>query len=98
MKPRKQIQTYILHYKGHLLGEMESLKLFKSINLLRKNGVKHLILDISRVELINTPGVLFLAEIFFLFKQHQGSFRIKNPQNQIKNVINVMKLQPIIKL
>ena len=96
MKHGNKKESYMLQYSGNLLGEAESLKLNRNINLLINNGIRDLILDVSNLELINTPGVLFLADMFYLFKELHGSFLISNPQNQIRDLIGLMKLKSII--
>lgn len=76
MKKSKGSRTYTLHFRGSILGEMESRKIAGAVNMLIDEGVRHLVLDISQVELVNTPGALFLAEMRTMFESIRGSFKV----------------------
>ncbi|MBN2414251.1 STAS domain-containing protein [bacterium] len=95
MGTAKEERIYTLHFSGRLLGEMESRRLSEAIGLLVEDGVHHLVLDIGSVELINTPGAVFLAEMFCRFRQRNGSFAVCRAQSPIETILKKMKLQAI---
>lgn len=81
MKENKNDRTYTLHYTGTLLGEMESQKLVRAIMALIDGGVRHLVLDMTQVKLVNTPGAFFLAEMWRTFDSIHGSFAVSHAES-----------------
>ena len=56
----------ILHLRGHLHGDTES-KLMDQVRQIHQDGIRHLLLDLSGVEILTSAGLRGIHSIFNLF-------------------------------
>ena len=95
MRRKTQNRTTTLTPKGKLLGGMEAAALRKDIKQLVNAGVKHLVLDLSNIQLINGPGIEFLVNTLLRFKKMNGSLELRNPSKKIQEVFEITNLNTV---
>ena len=95
MRNRTQSRTYTLKIEKQLLGKMEADILNRQIQQLIRKGVKYLTMDLSRVRLINGPGIKFLLNTRLQIEKMNGSFQVKNPSKNIKQILEMVYLRSV---
>lgn len=95
MGKRIKNKTTILKPTGKLLGGMEADVLRKNIQQLILRGVRHLILDLSHIQMINGPGIEFLIDTLLQFKKMSGSLKLINPSKRIRKVFDMTNLSTV---
>ena len=94
---RKTIQnrTFTLRLEKQLLGKMEADILNRQIQQLIRKGAKYLTMDLSRVRLINGPGIKFLLNTCLQIEKMNGSFQVKNPSKKVKQILEMVNLYSV---
>lgn len=67
----------VLHLKGHLHGPTEQ-ELFEHARQANEGGAKHILLDMSELEVLASAGLRALQNIFKLYTPHEDIVALKD--------------------
>ncbi|MGM0602080.1 MAG: STAS domain-containing protein [Bacillota bacterium] len=70
----------------------------KSKELISKNNVENLIIDLSSVPYLDSSGIGFVLSIFKFMRDKKGKLILLNPNDKVKRVLEVTKIDTIIKI
>jgi anti-anti-sigma factor len=65
--------------------------------LLGKN-CKHFILDFNRIEFIDSAGIGLIIKLASLIEKKFGTLQLCNPQNNVRNVFNMLGIENRFKI
>jgi len=87
----------ILKFDGEIIFENSNkLKEESKNRLAQKTEVDSLILDLSRVDYLDSSGVGVLLSLFKFMREREGSLAVAEPNEKIKRVFEVTKMGEII--
>lgn len=87
----------ILKFDGEIIFENSNVLKEESKNrLAQKTEVDSLILDLSRVDYLDSSGVGVLLSLFKFMREREGSLAVAEPNEKIKRVFEVTKMGEII--
>jgi anti-anti-sigma factor len=86
------LEIAVIELRGSLIGGDETDDLKKRAHDLIEQGNRKLIIDLERVEYINSPGIGTLVHIFTLYKEHKGNVKLCNLGRNVLNTFVITKL------
>jgi anti-sigma B factor antagonist len=87
-----------LTFQGDLLGIGDTLELMDQINEKINSGILKSIIDMKDVRYMNSSGIGILITIYTKFKNRNGNAVIINASEQIVKLLNMTKLNTVIKI
>ena len=81
-----------------LLGTMETMDLYDAVQKLTDRGVRHLVIDMVHVQLMNGSGIGFLAHTFTTFQRFGGTVRLKNLSKRLRECLDITHLSECFRL
>ena len=85
----------ILTLSGKIVGGPESLKFNQTLSNLIDEGNVNVILDLSKIELMNSSGLGIIIHSVNQLKQNNGSLKLANVSSKIKQIMEITKLDSI---
>jgi anti-anti-sigma factor len=87
----------VLKFDGEIIFENSNQLKEKAKKLLaKKQEVDSLIIDLSKVDYIDSSGVGVILSLFKFMREKDGSLAVSEPNEKIKRVFDVTKLAEII--
>ena len=77
----------ILAISGKLMGGPESYALKDKVNSLISDGIKNVVIDLSQVKWMNSPGLGILIGCRKMLDQAQGGLRVANATDKVNNLL-----------
>jgi anti-sigma B factor antagonist len=85
----------ILTLSGKIVGGPESLKFNQTLSNLIEEGSVNVILDLSKIELMNSSGLGIIIHSVNQLKQNSGSLKLANVSSKIRQIMEITKLDSI---
>lgn len=85
----------ILKLKGNLMGGPDATVLHEKLHSLLDEGVKKVILDLEKVEWINSSGLGILISAMTTMRSSGGNLKLSNIPDRIRNLLSITKLDKI---
>jgi len=85
----------LISLSGNVMGGPEAVKLNEEINTILDAGNKKVILDLSRVERMNSSGLGILINALTTFKQNGGELKLACLSPRVAGLLSVTKLNSI---
>lgn len=82
----------ILELHGDVLGGADATELNEILRHLVGEGKKHLVIDLSDVEYMNSSGLGMLTSALSSVKNGGGTLKLANPAERIKSLLVITKL------
>ncbi|NOX38069.1 MAG: STAS domain-containing protein [Calditrichaeota bacterium] len=98
IETQEKDQVVILQLDGDVMGGPEALQLNEEINRLLDAGKTRVVLDLSRVERMNSSGLGILINAVNVFKQNGGRLKLANLNKRILHLLNVTRLMHIFEV
>ena len=76
-----EIPVTVLHLSGHLHGDTER-QFMQQVRQLHQEGARHLLLDLSEVEVLTSAGLRAIHNSFLLFTPRRDADVIKEHQDE----------------
>lgn len=92
MKESTQHQVVVIELKGDVLGGPDATKLNDRIHQLVANNQKHVVLEMSAVNFMNSSGLGMLIAGLTTLKNAGGKLKLASPSERITNLLVVTKL------
>jgi len=86
----------VLEIVGNITGPPTSSALSLKFNELLKQGKNKIIVDLSRVEWINSSGIGILMKGLQLIRNHKGDLKLARPLKKVKNILEITNFIKII--
>lgn len=85
----------ILALQGAILGGPEANALNDELHRLIDKGRKHVVIDLSRVTLMNSSGLGMLIGGYTTMKSNGGELKLAQLNENVRKLIEITKLQTI---
>ena len=95
---KKENGINLLELSGNIMGGPESMKINLDIHSLIENGERKFIIDLTQVNLMNSSGLGTLIASLSSIKKVGGILKIASPNEKIKNLFIVTKLNTVFDL
>jgi anti-sigma B factor antagonist len=83
----------VLHLSGKIMGGPDYEKFHSEIKTLIKEGYVDILLNMSKVNWINSTGLGVLVSAFHTLKKNGGQMKICEVSERIDNILNVTQLK-----
>jgi len=93
----KELPVQIISFVGKIINE-NAYQISRNINKLFETGNYNIILDLSKLEYINSVGVAMLLTIIKTVDQHSGKVVIGGLNHFLENVIRLMELPKKVRI
>jgi len=85
-------QLPVIELEGKFLGSLEGVKFKETLNALCTEGDIHIIVDLSKVDFIDSSGIGVLIAGLSTLRNKEGDIRLAGMQQRIKAVFLMTKL------
>jgi anti-sigma B factor antagonist len=85
----------VLHPQGSLIGDKETDELRKAFEELRKEGNTRAVVDLSKVNYINSTGIGALIAGYNEYSQRGGKIKLCGLSDRLENVFVITKLTAV---
>ena len=85
----------ILSLKGKIMGGPEATEINDKINQLLDEKKLKIIIDLEQVEWMNSSGLGILISTVTVLRNNNGSLRLINVSEKIKNLLKITKLNTV---
>jgi len=92
MKQRQVESIVILYPKGYLTGGEETDELERAIRELSEGGNKHLIINLSETQHLNSTALGALISAHSSYLRRQGQMKLCGVDKRIENIFVITKL------
>lgn len=82
----------ILEPSGKIMGGSDSTLLHEKLHEHIENGVKHVVIDLSGVDWVNSTGLGILIAGLSTMKSNNGRLKLANVTEKIKSLLTITKL------
>jgi anti-sigma B factor antagonist len=87
----------VIELNGDVLGGPDANELHGKLRDLLANGKKNIIIDLSKVEYMNSSGLGMMTSALSTVKNSEGNLKLANPAERIKSLLNITKLNQLFK-
>lgn len=95
---KSQNSITIISLDGDVMGGPEAVKLNEEINRLLDEGTLKVIIDLGRVNRMNSSGLGILINALTTYKQNGGNLKLANPTPIVKNLLDITRLKDIFEI
>lgn len=85
----------VIRLEGNVMGGPEAVKLNEKINQLLDENMKKVVLDLGRVNRMNSSGLGILINALHTFKQNGGDLKLANITTRVSTLLDVTKLSSV---
>lgn len=94
----RQGSTLIVAFKGNLLGERDGYPLLEAVSEYLNEGVRHVILDMGELNLINSVGIGTLITVLTRVRKQGGDVYMARMSSFISNIFAIAKLNQLFRI
>ena len=98
VKSYKAGSIVVIELRNSIIGIPESIKIKKKFAQHIEEGDLHFVVDISKVDIMNSSGLGILISSLTTIKKNNGTLKIAGANNQIQHILKVTKLNAIFEL
>ena len=96
---KKKIESSVVYsLQGKLLGGPEAQVLMEEMQHLLDQDEKHILINLSGIDRMNSSGLGILISVFTSFKNNGGSIKLIAARENIKKLFEITKLSRIFEL
>jgi anti-sigma B factor antagonist len=92
----EQGNVIILSLSGKIMGGPEATEINDQINQLIDENKLKIVIDLDKVEWMNSSGLGILIGAVTLLKNNKGDLRLVNVSDRIKNLLKITKLESVL--
>lgn len=86
----------ILEIDGNIIGPPTSSLLSTRLNDLVKAGKNKIILDLAKVDWINSSGIGIITKALHMIRKYNGDLKLVRPLYKVKNILQITNFNKII--
>ncbi|MCS6989089.1 MAG: STAS domain-containing protein [Chloroherpetonaceae bacterium] len=87
----------IIEVSGDVLGGPDANELHDKLRQLLNAGKKNIVIDLSKVEYMNSSGLGMMTSALSTVKNGGGTLALANPAERIKSLLAITKLNAVFK-
>ena len=91
-------ESYFILEVKNLFNEIDNKRILADVIDQMEKGINKCIIDISRIDIMNSIGLNFLIAVLRNAKSKGGDMTIVNPSKQVLKLLEVTKLASIINI
>jgi len=95
IKERKRDGVAILEMSGKIMGGPDAAAFSETLKTLLHEGVRNIVVDLGRVNWINSTGLGILISGYSTVKKSGGELKLLNPSERIQSIFMVSKLHTV---
>ena len=95
---RSQNALTIIGLDGDVMGGPEAVKVNEEINRLLDEGTLKVVIDLGRVNRMNSSGLGILINALTTYKQNGGDLKLANPTPIVKSLLDITRLNDIFEI
>lgn len=92
MTDREQDGVVILEPKGKIMGGPDASLLHDKLHDIIEQGRRHVVIDLSQVDWMNSTGLGILISSYTTLRNHQGELKLANVTDKIQSLLTITKL------
>ena len=85
----------IIEFNGNVMGGPDTVNLNEKLHELIDGGKKNIVVDLSRVEIMNSSGLGMLIGALTTMRNSGGDLRIANPSPKIEELLSMTQLDSV---
>jgi len=85
----------VIRLEGNVMGGPEAVKVNEEINQLLDEKKQKLVMDLSKVNRMNSSGLGILINTLTTFKQNGGELKLASLTDRVKGLLTITKLNTI---
>jgi anti-sigma B factor antagonist len=89
---RKSNDVIIIELGGKIMGGSDSAKFFEQLGSWLDEGYRRFVMDLGHVDWMNSSGLGILIRALKTIRDNQGSLRLANLTEKIKDILTITKL------
>ena len=86
----------VLEIEGNIIGPPASSVLSTRLNDLVKAGKNKIILDLEKVDWINSSGIGIIIKALHMIRKNNGDLKLARPLYKVKNILQITNFIRII--
>ena len=83
---------------GNILDELDDKVIIAEIQARMQSGASSLVVDLSKQQFMNSTGLNFLLKLMNTSKKSGGKLALANASQQVKDLLEITKLQQVFQL
>jgi anti-sigma B factor antagonist len=91
-------KVLVVTFEGDLIGANDSVELMEVLNEKIGSGFSKSVVNMKNVRYMNSSGIGILITMFTKFRNKNGNFVICNASEQIVKLLNITKLDSVMKV
>ncbi len=92
IKEKMQGNTAILTISGNMMGGPETTELHDKVKSLMADGIKKVVIDLSKVKWMNSSGLGVLMAVWGSLKKEGGNLKLANVSEKINSLFMITQL------
>jgi len=92
LSSREMQDLVVLEPKGKIMGGPDASLLHDQLHEYIKQGKKKVIIDLSKVDWMNSTGLGILISALTTLKKNQGELKLANVTDKIQSLLTITKL------
>ena len=92
LSTREVQDLVVLEPKGKIMGGPDATLLHDQLHEYIKQGKKRVIIDLSKVDWMNSTGLGILISALTTLKKNQGELKLANVTDKIQSLLTITKL------
>ena len=91
----ERYNSIIIEFNGNVMGGPDAVHLNEKLHELIDDEKKNIVVDLSRVEVMNSSGLGMLIGALTTMRNAGGDLRIANPSPKIEELIKITQLHTV---
>lgn len=92
LKDRVENGIVIMEPKGKIMGGPDATLLHDKLHEYLENEQRQIVIDLSKVEWMNSTGLGILISSYTSLRNHNGSLKLANVTDKIQSLLTITKL------
>lgn len=93
----ERYNAVVLTLKGNVMGGPDGSKLHETLQNLKEEGKKNIVVDLSKVKFMNSSGLGMLISALTTMRNAGGDLRLANVADRIQSLLVITKLITVFK-
>lgn len=93
----ERYNSVVITLKGNVMGGPDGANLLESLQSLKDQGKKNVVVDLSKVKFMNSSGLGMLISAMTTMRNAGGDLRLANVADRIQSLLVITKLITVFK-
>lgn len=98
VKSYKVGSVVVIELEGNIIGSPESVEINKTFTQHIEDGNLHFVVDVSKVNIINSSGLGILISGWTAIRKKNGTLKVAGANKQIQQLFKITKFDTIFEL